>query len=176
MGKAGGNNHGGTRPKPLAVKLAQGTVRADRMPQNAPTGDLATVDKLPAPPAWLNMRQAEYFRQVAVLCSRMKVLAFEDTLMLMLVACRLEEFERLQEDIEHEGNTYQIVDKAGNTLMKANPKVAMKNDAMRHAQSLLCEFGLSPSARSKVSMQKEGETNPFESLEREERTRREIDG
>lgn len=170
MGKAGGNNHSGARPLPIAVKMAQGTFRPDRAAPDAPTGDINTI---PAPPAWLNQRQAEYFRQVALLCSRMKVLAFEDTLMLMLVACRLEEFERLQQDCEDEGYTYIPV---GTTLVKANPKVSQKNDAMRHAQSLLCEFGLSPSARGKVSAHKDGEKNPFEELERAERARKEING
>lgn len=177
MGKAGGNNHSGARPLPIAVKMAQGTFRPDRAAPDAPTGEIVSVDNIPAPPAWLNQRQAEYFRQVALLCSRMKVLAFEDTLMLMLVACRLEEFERLQQDCEDEGYTYPTLSKTGDTLWKANPKVSQKNDAMRHAQSLLCEFGLSPSARGKVSANKEGAENPFETLEREERSRkREIDG
>jgi phage terminase small subunit len=38
---------------------------------------------------------------------------------------------------------------------------------MRHAQSLLSEFGLTPSARSKVSAAQLTEDNPFAALEKE---------
>jgi phage terminase small subunit len=43
----------------------------------------------------------------------------------------------------------------------------MRSEAMRHAQSLLSEFGLTPSARSKVSVGQSTEDNPFAALEKE---------
>ena len=51
--------------------------------------------------------------------------------------------------------------------LEAGPEVGMRSEAMRHAQSLLSEFGLTPSARSKVSAGKPQEVNPFAALERE---------
>ncbi|RRH68069.1 hypothetical protein EG244_19875 [Falsigemmobacter faecalis] len=41
----------------------------------------------------------------------------------------------------------------------------MRHEVLRHAQSLLAEFGLTPSARSRVSAGKKAEANPFAVLE-----------
>jgi len=55
------------------------------------------------------------------------------------------------------GETY--VTEAG--LIKAHPAVAMRNDAARRLQSLLAEFGMTPSSRSKVSAKDEdGKADP----------------
>jgi P27 family predicted phage terminase small subunit len=69
--------------------------------------------------------------------------------------------------IEDTGRTYEQAGEDGAVKMiRARPEVAMRNEAMRHAQSLLSEFGLSPSARSKVSAGKPAEENPFAALDR----------
>jgi P27 family predicted phage terminase small subunit len=70
--------------------------------------------------------------------------------------------------IEDVGRTYEQRDPETDEvrMIRARPEVAMRNEAMRHAQALLSEFGLSPSARSKVSAGKPAEANPFDALDR----------
>jgi P27 family predicted phage terminase small subunit len=70
--------------------------------------------------------------------------------------------------IEDNGRTYERRDETGALIMaRARPEVGMRSEAMRHAQSLLSEFGLTPSARSKVSAGQLAEDNPFAALEKE---------
>lgn len=136
---------GGSRPLPTALKLIKGTYQACRDAPNAPDANVPL--EIPSPPEYLNLRAADIFRQLAVHLIGMKILNAEDTMMLGLLASRLQEVEEHTWTIESEGHTYL----AANGLWKARPEVAMRNEAMRHAQSLLIEFGLSPAARSRVS-------------------------
>lgn len=151
---------GGSRPLPTALKMLKGTHQSCRDADNAPPANVPTM--MPAPPEWLNFRAAEIFRQLAIHLTGMKILNVEDVPMLGLLASRLEEVEDLTFAIESSGRTYI----SGKGLLKARPEVAMRNEAMRHAQSLLIEFGLSPAARSRVSASlPEKDKNPFAILD-----------
>jgi len=136
---------GGSRPLPTALKVLKGTHQSCRDANNAPPANVPSY--IPAPPEYLNYRSAEIFRQLAVYLTGMKILNVEDIPMLGLLASRLAEVEEHTATIESEGYVY-LTDKG---LWKSRPEVAMRNEAMRHAQSLLIEFGLSPAARSRVS-------------------------
>ncbi len=87
-----------------------------------------------------------------------------DSELVMLLAIRLEEIEESTEHIRQNGARYAKlelievpIDEKGTLKTKAqkswkaNPAVSQRSEAMRHAQSLLSEFGLSPSSRQKVS-------------------------
>jgi P27 family predicted phage terminase small subunit len=86
-----------------------------------------------------------------------------DTEMLALAAARMAEIEECDAIIKEHGRVIETVtDKAGNTAIRANPAVAQRNEAMRHLQSLLAEFGLTPAARSKIiAPKKDKQANPF---------------
>jgi P27 family predicted phage terminase small subunit len=153
---------GGSRPLPTALKQLKGTHQSCRDAPNAPPANVPTY--LPAPPDYLNYRAAEIFRQLAVYLTGMKILNVEDIPMLGLLASRLQEVEEHTATIESEGYSY-LTDKG---LWKARPEVAMRNESMRHAQSLLIEFGLSPAARSRVSASLgDKPDNPFAILDQE---------
>lgn len=150
---------GGSRPLPTALKQLKGTHQSCRDAKDAPPVNMSAM---PAPPGHLNYRAAEIFRDLAVILYSMKILSVEDSIMLSLLAARLAEVEEHTTTIESEGYSY-ITSKG---FVKSRPEVGMRNEAMRHAQSLLIEFGLSPAARSRVSRQigdKPG--NPFSMLD-----------
>ena len=93
-----------------------------------------------------------------------------DAAMLTLMALRLEEVEITTALIEDSGRIYLskvVRDEAGSIIaqqQKSHPAVAQRNEAMRHAHSLLGEFGLSPASRSKVTagLRSKGAGNPFD--------------
>lgn len=85
----------------------------------------------------------------------------DDQAALAMLANRLEEIEILSVTIQDGGGTYSTTATSGDKLVRARPEVGQRNEAMRHAQSLLNEFGLTPAARSKVSAGKPSEVNPF---------------
>jgi len=94
----------------------------------------------------------------------MGVLAKVDDHVVALAASRLEEVEITTASVEDGGRTYLTTNAQGEKMIRPHPMVAQRSEAMRHAQSLLSEMGLTPAARSKVSATKKGEDNPFRAL------------
>lgn len=155
----------GRKRKPDALKQLAGTAQPCRMNPDAP----AASDGLPEAPAWLSERAADIFDELTAIVDRMRIASADDTAMLAILASRLEEIEVCTVAIEDLGRVYSSETTTsrgdGETVVKAmvraRPEVAMRNEAMRHAQSLLSEFGLSPAARSKVSAITPQDENPF---------------
>ena len=146
----------GRKRTPDHLKLVKGTAQKCRMNDKAPPANTGTAQ----PPDWLSARAAEIFAQISATLLGMGIASPDDMHALALLSARLEEVEQLTAIIEDTGRTY-----ISNGLVKARPEVAMRAEAMRHAQSLLAEFGLTPSARSKVSAGKPPEANPFAGLD-----------
>ncbi len=110
----------------------------------------------------------------------MGYLSGSHTEMLALAALRLAEVEELTALIEREGPTYftirAVVDAHGSPLVgpdgkamysklkKGHPAVSQRSEALRHAQSLLSELGLSPSAMNRIVVPESGVDNEWESL------------
>lgn len=77
------------------------------------------------------------------------------TEVLALAAERMEEIDECKEAIRLHGRVIESeTDRGSNPILRANPAVTMKNEAMRHLQSLLAEFGLSPSSIGRVAVKK----------------------
>ena len=146
----------GRKKIPDNLKVVAGTDRSDRINENqpVPTPGVAGV------PEVLSERGAELFSQLSGILDGLGIASPDDVHALTMVAQRLEQVEVLTTMIEDSGYTYKT--DAG--LVKGNPAVGMRSDAMRHAQSLLSDFGLNPAARSKVSVGRLPEENPFGAL------------
>lgn len=86
-----------------------------------------------------------------------------------LLAQRLEQIQRFQAVLEVEGDTFisESVKMAGDVrvvtrMVRARPEVAMLSDAMRHAQSLLGELMLNPSAALRIASGHKPEAGAFD--------------
>lgn len=154
---AGGK--GGRPRKPDHLKVVSGTAQKCRMNPNAPTPSKAA----PEPPALLSDRAQEIFRDITAICYGMGMSSTDHTAMQMVLAMRLEEVEILYDLINDPsiGRVYVTTNMMGDKSFKSRPEVAQMNAAMRHAQSLLAEFGLSPAAVGKVSRAPERPENAF---------------
>jgi P27 family predicted phage terminase small subunit len=150
----------GRKRTPDHLKIVAGTDRPDRMNPDAPK----PAASLPDAPEWLSTRGAEIFEQLVAIIGPMGIGSSSDAAMLALAASRLEEVEICTAIIEDLGRTYTTTTQTGDTMHRSRPEVAQRSEAMRHAQSLLAEFGLSPAARSKVSVSTPDEKNPFAAL------------
>ena len=104
--------------------------------------------------------------QLSATLDGMGVASPDDQAALAMLASRLEEIETCTAVIEDNGRTYSTTATSGDRPMRARPEVAMRNESMRHAQSLLAEFGLTPATRSKVRSGKRIGENPFAALDR----------
>lgn len=86
-----------------------------------------------------------------------------------LLAQRLEQIQRFQAVIEMEGDTFtsrsvKMVAKEAvvTVIVRARPEVAMLSDAMRHAQSLMGELMLNPSAALRIASGHKPEAGAFD--------------
>jgi P27 family predicted phage terminase small subunit len=156
----------GRKRTPDHLKIVAGTDRPDRMNPDAPK----PAATLPDAPEWLSTRGAQIFDQLVAIIGPMGIGSSSDAAMLALAASRLEEVEICTAMIEDGGRTfvsnitYDEEGRIASQQIKSHPAVAQRSEAMRHAQSLLVEFGLSPAARSKVSASAPDEKNPFAAL------------
>ncbi|MBI9080844.1 MAG: P27 family phage terminase small subunit [Pseudodesulfovibrio sp.] len=125
-------------------------------------------------PTWLPRESVEFF---GVLKSRLEMHGLNSssfTEALALASMRLAEIETLNRLIEEDGPIYLSVkytkDDDGkmhkSILKKSNPAVSQRNEAMRHLQSLLSDFGLTPASIGKVCSAGGGgkRKNPFEAM------------
>ena len=161
----------------LVDKKMRGTVRADRINRNAPMAQ----SEPPRAPSELSKRATEIFGTLVGRLQCIRMASATDTELLALLATRLEEYELATENIRIHGSTYAKIElievpdpeHPGRTITKAqkiwksNPAVAQRSEAMRHAQSLLAEFGLSPSSRARLMAPDAGAqtgANPWEAL------------
>jgi len=146
--------------KPTHLKAVQGTWRRDRDNSAEPHANPGIASC----PEWLSARAAELFFQLTATLLGMGIASPDDQAALAMLASRLEEVELMTAAIEDGGRVYETVGAGGSMMVRARPEVAMRNEAMRHAQSLLGEFGLTPAARSKVSAGKPADSNPFKAF------------
>lgn len=152
---------GGRKKKPDHLKVLSGTAQPCRMNPDQPVA----VKGVASPPQWLSERAAEIFARLCSILDGMGIASPDDQDNLAMLASRLEEIEICTAVIEDSGRTYEKRDEEGNVQMiRSRPEVGQRNEAMRHAQSLLSEFGLSPAARAKVSAEKQADENPFAAL------------
>lgn len=156
------NNGGkGGRPKkPVHLHLIQGTHRPDR---HGPADNIPNITPdPPTPPDFLSPRAAEIFQQLAGIVVGMGIGSADHSVMLMLLALRVEECEQHQAVVEDLGYTFFQTNAAtGERIPKIRPEARLRSDSFRHLQSLLSEFGLSPAALGKVSAVKAPPANPF---------------
>lgn len=159
----------GRKKTPETVKLLKGSFRKDRANDSAPN---QAPDGMRAP-SWLPREAVEYF---GVLKSRLEEYGLNSssyTEALSLAAMRLAEVDELNQIVAEDGPIYLSEkwtrDDDGNlkktVLKKSNPAVGQRNEAMRHLQSLLAEFGLTPASVSKINAGgKKKPQNAFEAI------------
>jgi len=159
----------GRKRKPRYMHLVQGTAQPCRMKDEPKAPPSA-----PNPAIEISSRASFWF---GVLCTRLQALKIGsavDSETVMLCAVRLAEIEECNADIQAYGRvTFKIetimvpgpddklVMKA-QKILKSNPAVTQRSEALRHAQSLLAEFGLSPASRGKIDLADQPEDlNPW---------------
>lgn len=146
----------GRRPLPSAVKAARGNPgkrRANDREPEAPAG-------MPACPDWLPARARECWADLGPTLEGMRVVTAADRLALVLLADAYAEWRAARDEVDSEGPTYETETEAGGRMIRSHPAVAQASDAARRLRALLVEFGLTPSARSRVKAGKPAEDDP----------------
>jgi P27 family predicted phage terminase small subunit len=137
----------GRPPLPTNVKLMRGTARPHRLNRAEPK--LPPV--APAMPAALPVDARPTWRWLCRLLRPMRVLTKSDAATLMLAAVRLQDYLALRDRVSAEGATYTTTTVSGSVFHRSRPEVQLAAAAWRDVSRILAEFGLSPSARSRVA-------------------------
>jgi len=159
----------GRKRKPTHLHIVQGTAQPCRLNKREPKAP----SEAPHAAVELSPRASFWY---GIICGRLQAMGIAsvvDSEALMLLAVRLAEIGECDGAIKKHGRVLvrlELIELPdGRTrsqkVLKANPAVAQRSEAMRHSQSLLAEFGLSPAARAKVSAPgAPAEANPWEAL------------
>lgn len=145
----------GRKPLPTHLKLVKGTARPHRMNNN----ELKPPLVIPEPPSHLEEREKAKFIAMAQMLARYGVMTELDAgavARYAVVWCRWLEAET---EVKKRGPVVKTT--ADNVIQ--NPFLAVANKCMYQMAQIESEFGLTPSARSRIRMEEPSETvDPFE--------------
>lgn len=146
----------GRKPKPTAKKKLTGN--PGRRPINArepkpPSG-------APAMPE-LDDEGQRIWSQLAEQLQQMGVLTVADGAALELLSDAISEWRAARKIIRESGATYTAFTEHGE-IIRSRPEVAQAADAMKRIRSLITEFGLTPSSRSRIQLPGEEGRDEFE--------------
>lgn len=136
----------GPPPQPTALSLVKGNPGKRAINQREPKA----AGKLGSPPDWLDARGKAAWRGLATIIGDMRLESASDRKALELLVAAYQEFRDADDLVREEGLTYSRSTAQGEEIKSAHPAVAIRADAMRRVHRLLLEFGLTPSARSRV--------------------------
>lgn len=148
----------GRKPKPTRLKLMQGTARKHRMNKREPQPEGGT----PPCPKGVGAEVRAVWDDLAPVLERLGVLTVADGLALELLSATVAEWRAADKAIRQHGPTYETTNAQGNTMHRPRPEVAMRSDSARRLASLMAEFGLTPSSRTRVGVVAVPETDPLE--------------
>lgn len=130
----------GQKPKPEAIKKAQGTARKDRVREQG--ADFKQIEGTPAAPAWLKGEEAlAEWKRLAQILTQTRTLTVADVSMLALLCAQFGDVVRKYEN-------------------KGEPTAA----ELSQLRMYYSEFGLTPASRTRVGIAAGGNappSNPF---------------
>lgn len=139
----------GPAPIPTAILKARGSWRVStRKGEPQPDG------VIPAPPKWLDKAAKAVYREVAKWLENMHVGAKCDVNALCRYARTWVRWKQADLFIQKYGETYPNKDKAGHVTQFAPwPQVGIINRLSRELNYLEGQFGLTPAARTRISVE-----------------------
>ena len=136
----------GRRPKPTVLKLVEGNPGKRAINKKEPK----PKREIPSCPAHMSDAGKVAWGRLSVLLDRMGVLTEADSAALERLCDCYSDILICRESLIADGWTYKTLDAQGNTLIKGNPAATQLRAADAQFKSYLIEFGLTPSARTKV--------------------------
>lgn len=136
----------GRRPSPTQLRIVQGNPGKRKINKTEPK----PKREIPSCPAHLSDAGKVAWGRLSVLLDRMGVLTEADSAALERLCDCYSDILICRDSLIADGWTYKTMDAQGNTLIKGNPAATQLRAADAQFKSYLIEFGLTPSARTKV--------------------------
>ncbi len=147
MASGGSRPGSGRKRKSLDLKKLEGTTRKDR----DGGGDVPAAPGSLVCPAHMSDLEQLYFGSIAQILEEQGRTSPHFSEHVGLLAVRLAQIERYKAVLECDGDTFETRTSTGALMIRKHPAVQMLSDAMRHAQSLLGELMLNPSAAMRLA-------------------------
>ena len=148
----------GRKPKPTAVKKLEGNPGKRKLNDKEPM----PVKGMPTCPAWLMPEAQTEWKRLAKILSEMGVLTEVDRTAFAAYCQSYARWKEAQEHINSGGSTFET-DKG---YQQQTPWVGIANTNQKLMMQAASEFGLTPSARSRIAIgtDKAGEVDEMEEL------------
>ena len=141
---------------PTALRLVKSNPGKRPMPAREPKAPPISADNIPPPPEVMSPYAAGAWRRLAPLLAGMGVLTEADLIAFERLCECYAEVQTARDAIAAAGGaTYETTTDKGDTMYRSRPEAAAMADADRRLKTWLTEFGLTPAARSRVSVQGE---------------------
>jgi P27 family predicted phage terminase small subunit len=145
----GGKGSGGKNRKPTALKKLQGNAGKRKLNAREPKPKLG----VPEMPMHLSKLAKVAWRRLIPILSAMKVLTVADGDALGGYCSAITQWILSDAAIAKYGIlTAELDESTGTSILRTNPAVRVRSDALRHMRSFESEFGLTPASRSKLSI------------------------
>lgn len=147
----------GRKPKPTAVKKLEGNPGKRKLNTREPMPDKG----MPDCPKWLLPEAKEEWNRLCEKLNQMGVLTDIDRAAFAAYCQSYARWKEAQEHINSEGATYETE----KGMQRPNPYVAICNTEQRLMMSAASEFGLTPSARSRIMAASSVNKNDVDEME-----------
>lgn len=142
----------GRKPKPTVVKLLQGNPGGRRLNDEEP--EAPAVE--PTKPAHLSPEASEHWDYIVPQLASMGLLAQVDATALELYCETYGTWRRAQDERRERGTDYVMTASGTESIA---PWVRLARDSLQAMRQLLAEFGMTPSARSRIRVGKPSDDN-----------------
>lgn len=179
----------GPPPKPTRLKVLQGNPGHRALNKDEPTPPAPPPGGIKVP-SWLKGKGRTFWRQIQPILDEMGVMTTADPQALALLCDVLAEYVEARDLVRRYGMTYEsqtmnahtkrvlnaeeepdededVFDpNAMSVMIRPRPEVRIASDAWRRARAMMQEFGLTPSARTRVKGDPKDEEDEFEQMMR----------
>lgn len=138
---------------PTALRLVKGNPSKRAINKNEPK----PPSGVPPIPKHFNKQEKYWFKRVAQELDGSGVITTLDGMALELLIGAYVEWRKHRDFLDQEGDTYTVTSMTGDVMIKSHPRVAMLADAWKRLRGMMAEFGMTPSARSKINVAGETE-------------------
>jgi P27 family predicted phage terminase small subunit len=149
----------GRKPNPTHLKLVKGNPGKRPINESEPK----PRRERPSAPAHVSDKARETWGYVTAMLDSMGVLTKADVVALEMLCEAYADYLSARAELKAFGkNYYETVNQTGGVMHRAHPAVAVMQDADRRIKAWLAEFGMTPSARSRVKADGEQDEDPAE--------------
>ena len=150
----------GRKPKPSNIHALHGHPGKRSLPKREPKPRAG----IPKPPARIadNPTALAVWEEFAAELNEMQVLTLADRAALAALVSAYCDWLAADEAIGTHGLTQERGSEINGFYEAARPEVAIRSDAWKRYKSMLIEFGLTPSARTRVATNPNSKANPLE--------------